>query len=245
MINHNNTTKNEENNTKNSRSTVSHLRGLMPTRQIRTWEARRVAETQAYRLRILLGDNAPGFDMDQITAMPRIEVSIDSDIAASGTTHWQAGSWRIQINGNEALVRQRFTLAHEFKHVLDAPLLDSTYASIADQIDGEQQIEQICDYFAACLLMPKRWVKRLWGEGITNLDALADAFDVSTIAMKRRLEDIGLVDRPTRSHRAQIKQRSQQKIDPDWFKTAGLPPGSPHYRRALPSASRPLLKEVA
>ena len=180
-------------------STVAHLRGLMPTRQIQPWEAKRVAETQAYRLRMLLGDNAPDFDTNELSNLPRVDVTLQPELAASGSTQWQNGAWRIRINSGDALVRQRFTLAHEFKHVLDAPLLDSTYALVAERIDGQQQIEWICDYFAACLLMPKSWVKRFWGEGVNQLDALADVFDVSTIAMKRRLEDIGLVDRQPRS----------------------------------------------
>ncbi len=215
------------NTTKNNKhdNTVRHLRALLPDRPMHVWEAKRVAEIQAYRMRILLGDLSPNFDTDHIANLPRIDVTTTKDLSASGSTHWQNGAWRIQINQTEALVRQRFTLAHEFKHVLDTPALTTAYCHIREQFDGEHQIEQICDYFAACLLMPKRWVKRLWGEGIRDLEQLADAFEVSQVAMKRRLEDIGLIDRRN------FHRPARQSTDPDWFRSAGLP-HRPRYRRS-------------
>jgi hypothetical protein len=32
--------------------------------------------------------------------------------------------------------------------------------------------EAVCDDFAACLLMPRPWVKRLWSGGLQDIDAL-------------------------------------------------------------------------
>ncbi|MBK6439184.1 MAG: hypothetical protein IPF88_11405 [Candidatus Microthrix sp.] len=40
--------------------------------------------------------------------------------------------------------------------------------------------------------MPKRWVKRLWGEGTQSIPALADSFEVSTAAMRFRLDQLGV-----------------------------------------------------
>jgi Zn-dependent peptidase ImmA (M78 family) len=50
----------------------------------------------------------------------------------------------------------------------------------------------MCDYFAACLLMPRMWVKRAWSDGINDQRALAALFDVSVTAMGIRLEQLGL-----------------------------------------------------
>ena len=207
-------------------STVGHLRGLLPQRPLRLFEALRVAEVQAARLRILLGDNSPNLDTDQLADLPRIDVQHDAHLQASGSTRWENGAWRIQLNSTEPLVRQRFTLAHEFKHVLDAPALQTSYRSINERFDGEQQIEAICDYFAACLLMPKRWVKRVWGEGTRDLASLADVFDVSQIAMRRRLESIGLIDRQAR--------RLDRTASPTW-----TPPTRRRTNRSFYRASRP------
>ena len=56
-----------------------------------------------------------------IATLPRIQVDRLSPIPVSGSAHWAKGRWVIVLNGAEPLVRQRFSLAHEFKHVLDAP----------------------------------------------------------------------------------------------------------------------------
>jgi Zn-dependent peptidase ImmA (M78 family) len=59
-------------------------------------------------------------------------------------------------------------------------------------------IEQLCDYFAACLLMPRPWVKRAYCGGVQNVAQLASMFDVSQPAMQVRLSAIGLIDRAPR-----------------------------------------------
>ena len=76
-------------------------------------------------------------------------------------------------------VRQRFTVAHELKHVLDASHEDAIYRHLPAGPDRRRHIEAVCDHFAACLLMPRAQVKRLWGEGIQDFSVLATYFDVS------------------------------------------------------------------
>lgn len=55
-------------------------------------------------------------------------------------------------------------------------------------------IEQLCDYFAACLLMPRTWVKNAYAGGTQEIPKLARLFDVSEPAMRVRLTSIGLID---------------------------------------------------
>ncbi|MEO6318843.1 MAG: ImmA/IrrE family metallo-endopeptidase, partial [Acidimicrobiales bacterium] len=55
--------------------------------------------------------------------------------------------------------------------------------------------ERLCDYFAACLLMPRSWVKQAYGSGVQDVVALAERFEVSPQAMQVRLLQLGLVDR--------------------------------------------------
>ncbi len=52
----------------------------------------------------------------------------------------------------------------------------------------------MADYFAACLLMPKRLVKRRYCQGQQRVSELAAEFGVSSIAMHYRLQQLGLVD---------------------------------------------------
>ena len=96
--------------------------------------------------------------------------------------------------------RQRFSLAHEFKHILDHRFVDVLYSGVRPE-DRARWIEQTCDFFAACLLMPRAWVKRAYTTGTQRLPQLADRFAVSQAAMHVRLTQIGLIDRPERCSR--------------------------------------------
>lgn len=169
------------------------LRDFTPRRPLRVGEAKRLAERQANHFRKLTGDAGPRFCMGHIERVPRIDVLHHDQISVSGVTQWRNGAWRLHINSSEPSTRQRFTLAHEFKHVLDAGVMNRAYKWIIDRIDGHHQIEQICNHFAACLLMPKKWITKLWKRGVRSIDQLADAFDVSQAAMRYRLQDVGLL----------------------------------------------------
>ena len=61
-----------------------------------------------------------------------------------------------------------------------------------------KQIERICDHFAASFLMPRSAVKRAWGNGIQDVDALAGLFATSLTAMRIRLDYLGLSNKPKR-----------------------------------------------
>lgn len=212
--------------TKTSSTALSQLRAIIPARSLQLWEAKRIAETQAARLRIILDATDANFDTNNLARLPRVNIERSASLLASGSTTWQAGSWRVRLKSTEALVRQRFTVAHELKHIIDAPDASRMYSAIRDRIDGERQVEAICDYFAACLLMPKRWVKRLWGEGNRELVQLAEAFDVSPVAMKRRLEHLGIVPRPNRHqpHSYTNAPQSSDALDePVFFRAPPLP----------------------
>jgi Zn-dependent peptidase ImmA (M78 family) len=89
-------------------------------------------------------------------------------------------------------VRQRFSLAHELKHVIDHPFIARAYPSLGRRTT-QQRGEAMCDYFAACLLMPRPWVKRAWFSRVQQVDALAEMFGVSEQAMTYRLTDLGLL----------------------------------------------------
>lgn len=174
-------------------SLVGELRALVPQRPLSLNEGFRIAELQASRMLALSGVTEPSVSERIIRDLPRIEVERLSPIPVSGSTHWVRGRWHIIVNGAEPLVRQRYSLAHEFKHVLDAPFIHLLYPSLYGTSAGGRS-EQIADFFAACLLMPRPWVKRSWGSGLHDLRQLAGAFGVSQTAMKIRLLQIGLID---------------------------------------------------
>lgn len=114
-----------------------------------------------------------------------------SPLPVSGATHWASQRWLIVLNGAEPATRQRFSLAHEFKHILDHRFADVLYRNVPEAARHDA-IEQVCDYFAGCLLIPRPWLKKAWGQRIQSVDALAAHFETSQAAMLVRLSQVGL-----------------------------------------------------
>jgi Zn-dependent peptidase ImmA (M78 family) len=174
-------------------SIITALRDIVPIRPLTFVEALRTAELQATKLLELSDLSEPPFPEAIISGLPRMQVERIIPAPASGATQWSRGRWLILLNGAERRERQRFSLAHEFKHVLDNPFIDVLYPASGD-LSAAERAEQICDYFAACLLMPRMWVKRSWTSGTQEPRSLARQFDVSKQAMKVRILQIGLID---------------------------------------------------
>lgn len=74
--------------------------------------------------------------------------------------------------------------------------------------------ELMCDYFAACLLMPRPWVKRLWAQGVQDTAVLAATFNVSPAAMNVRVQQLGLVEPRDRWHRGRPSVRTYFRTAP-------------------------------
>jgi Zn-dependent peptidase ImmA (M78 family) len=180
-------------------SVIAQLRDLVPIRPLTPSEAMRVAELQATRLLKLTEMKEAPVPDAAIAGLPRVQVQRSTKaIPISGSAQWAKGVWHIILNGTEAAVRQRFSLAHELKHVLDNPYVHVLYPATLG-MSTHDRAEQVCDYFAACLLMPKVWVRRAWAtDRIQDLPRLARRFQVSQSAMRVRLLQLGLVDPPPR-----------------------------------------------
>lgn len=183
-----------------SRSIVAQVRDVVPIRPLTRHESIVLAEQQAQRLLELLGITEPPVLEDAIAQLARIEVVHKSPWPASGATQWVKGRWLIVLNGSEPTVRQRFSLAHELKHIIDHPFIDTLYHGI-DFTDRAEWIEQVCDYFAGCLLMPRTWLNRAWANTGHDQRAMATLFHVSQAAMTTRLRQTGLLQTVTRPSR--------------------------------------------
>jgi hypothetical protein len=172
---------------------IASVRDLVPLRPLSYGEHLRVAELQANRFLTLVGVQKAPIPERVITELPRVHVEHLSPFPVSGATHWSSGQWLVALNGSEPRVRQRFSLAHEFKHILDHRFAELIYGSFPPA-DRDLLVEQICDYFAGCLLMPRPWLKSTYANGLQHLPALARHFDVSQAAMQVRLSQIGMTD---------------------------------------------------
>lgn len=176
------------------KSPIAEVRLLCPERALAPWEARSIAERQAHRLLSGLRITEPPFPVEAVAALPRVDVHYLPARHLSGAISWRRGKWRILINSNNSRGRQAFSLGHELKHLIDHPVRRTIYR---DSRFGtaEAAAERAADYFAACLMMPRAWLKRcFYDEGFRDPQVLARRFKVSAPAMRYRFDQLGLLE---------------------------------------------------
>lgn len=177
---------------KGTMSPLARLRDLIPLHgQLSFEQALRVAELQAVTLHGLLdvpaGDAATEADLGRL---PRLRV-VREPLTVSGTSHWNGRKWVICLNATDSLVRQRFTLLHEFAHVIWHGHTTRLFRGNRRN-SAAAQAEIAADYFAGCALVPKRQLKAAWGNGLQRPEVLAEHFGVSVQAIQVRLAQTGL-----------------------------------------------------
>lgn len=170
---------------------LAELRRLMPARPVSWTEAHSVAERQATLLLKRMYVAEPPVPQLVIASLPGIVVDWREAWPVSGTALKVRDHWRIVIHAGESRRRQRFSLAHEFKHVLDDPVVDRMFRHLPE-FEREDRAERLCNYFAAALLMPRAWLKRDWCAGQQDVRSLARRYYVSEEAMGTRLSELGL-----------------------------------------------------
>jgi Zn-dependent peptidase ImmA (M78 family) len=176
---------------------IAELRKLMPRRGITWSEAYSVAERQAARLLELMQVAEPPVPMFVVSSLAGITVDRRADWPTSGMAVAHDGNWRIVLCADEPRQRQRYSLAHELKHVLDAPFDDQLYGHLSPT-KRKQRAEMLCNHFAACLMMPRAWFKRDFCHGYQTPTKLARRYYMSQEAATRRLAELGLA--PVRDH---------------------------------------------
>jgi hypothetical protein len=178
---------------RHSTGVLARLRELVPRRGLSPAEARQIAERQAAILLSHAGIDTPAVDENIVANLPFVAITHRPGFPTSGMATQTDTGWVIVLRAEEAKVRQRFSLIHEFKHVLDDPFIEWMYPTRSGY-SPEDRAERICDYFAACVLMPKMWVKRDWaGGGIQDIARLARRYNVSQVAMAVRLSELRLL----------------------------------------------------
>jgi len=182
------------------RSVLAMLRALVPQRPLSPSETLRIAELQANRLLKHFQIECVAVPQEIVSELPRIRVVHEMGFPVSGSAHWNGRHWIITVSADEHPFRVRFSVMHEFKHVLDHTTKQFQYRDSRFQT-ASQQAERVADYFAACALMPKRVMKSLWYGGEQNITHLALRLCVSPAAVRFRLQHLGLIERPQRCDR--------------------------------------------
>ncbi len=217
-------------------SVLASLRALLPKRRLHLFEALRLAELQANRLLELSGVRDIPVPIEVVTDLPRVHIDYEVDMPASGASDWDSHSktWVITLNALEPDTRQRLSVLHEYKHIIDHGSAGLVAARSDRTYYGLSQEEFLAEYFAGCVLMPKRILKRAWGDGIQRVSDLAELFDVSERAMQVRLGQIGLLTAtdgyerprsPLTQRYVRAPRRYHRSFSPNW-PTSRLPQGA-------------------
>jgi hypothetical protein len=176
---------------------IAELRALMPARSMTWSEAYSVAERQAARLLKLMYVSEPPVPTFVVSSLAGITVDRRPDWPTSGMAIGSDSGWRIVLCADEPRQRQRYSLAHELKHVLDDPFDQQVQGHLpADK--QHWRAETLCNYFAACLMMPRAWIKRDFCSGLQTPNELARRYYMSPSAIRVRLDELGLA--PVRDH---------------------------------------------
>jgi hypothetical protein len=170
------------------------LRRLAPPGHVSFRQALKLADTQASHLLRHAHVRSWPTPTAITDAVHRLRVTYEH-LPSSGMCFWDGRSWVICIARDEPTARQRFTIMHELKHIIDYGSDARLYRGHG-RLSPAQQAERAADYFAGCLLMPKRLLRRAWRAGHRQPAALARLFEVSTRAVEVRLAQLGLVSEP-------------------------------------------------
>jgi Zn-dependent peptidase ImmA (M78 family) len=132
-----------------------------------------------------------------------MEAEYEKDQDISGMAYKNKdGKYVIEVNKDESEPRKRFTIAHEFAHLVlhrdelrnnDKAFVDyrrSTFYYTGD----EQKKETQANMLAASLLMPEAPFRSIYNANHKDIDDTASYFFVSKQAALVRLDSLGILD---------------------------------------------------
>lgn len=118
-----------------NRGVIAGLRDIVPLRPLTYGQAMRIAELQAARFLERMEVKQAPVSEKLISELPRLEVERLRGLPASGASQWASQRWLVLLNASEPRERQRFSLAHEFKHIIDHRFADLIYLPSLTRID--------------------------------------------------------------------------------------------------------------
>ena len=130
-------------------------------------------------------------DLPKLARSLGVTEIVMTELTEDGRTTWSDRGPRIELRADRPETRTRFTLAHEIAHVLVER--DQTVARRTRGLDHDE-IETLCDWIAASILMPRDWVQRFAERPEYNLSLVrlvAQRADVSLSAAAVRLAEVG------------------------------------------------------
>jgi len=197
---------------------LASLRAKAPPQAMTYREALQVAECQADALLAAWGITEAPVPTDVVAALAHIRVIDDAELPVSGLTHWNGTDWVITLNVLESAPRRRFTLMHEFKHIIDhgRPPLAATRSATGTL---KEPAEQVANFFAGCVLVPRHLLTQAWATGIQQPSDLARLFGVSIAAINVRTCQLGLIRLDRHGRLLFIERRSGERLGQEFRRT--------------------------
>lgn len=103
---------------------------------------------------------------------------------------WRKRGWVIQLRADDSPAVRRLTLFHEAFHILAHSRTDPVFSKRGIQRGSYN--EMLADYFAICILMPRKGIKEKWSE-VNDVNVMTEVFGVPKPAMLYRLTELGLI----------------------------------------------------
>lgn len=171
-------------------SLIASLRALVPGWDMAPAQVEKYAEYQAVTLVRMAGVTAPPVPTFIVETIPTVTVEVAAELPVHGSLFWLVDHWVISVAAEDPPARQRHTIFHEFKHILDHPTYEGVYGRPEGGVD-ESWAEAIADHFSLCVLAPEAWVRDAWHAGLQDAASLSRHFEVTENAMRLRLWRLG------------------------------------------------------
>ena len=150
-----------------------------------------------------LGDVPSSRLLEAAENLGALVLYVDAIPEVSGAACQLSSLWPLNVilvNRNETAFRRSFDLAHELFHLLTWDALPPNHFESFAPSGHEKRIEQLAENFAAAVLMPEfvlaEHLKRRQDAEIHSwLNATATTLVVSSISLKHRLSNAGLISR--------------------------------------------------
>lgn len=129
-------------------------------------------------------------DLGQIAKTLGVTDIVTTNMTEDGRTTWLEGAPRIELRADRPETRRRFTLAHEIAHVLIEQ--DQTVVRRTHALDHDD-VETLCDWIAASILMPRAWMRNFSAREHYNLSLIrliAHKAGVSLSAAAVRIREV-------------------------------------------------------
>lgn len=131
-------------------------------------------------------------DLKTIAKRLNVESVVEEPLPFDGMLVRKKGRLFIKLNSHSHPLRRRFTLAHEFGHILLA-CGENHDAKWQRQMCKGREVERLCDAAASELLMPEKEVRIFVGEnGVSprEVSSFASQFQVSLQAGTARINEL-------------------------------------------------------